>query len=133
MCDKIKLEVEKESYRFNDKDYHGVLFVHPYDVEESYKILKGLGAVKLEYQNGEITFPSGATMLVKTLESCRSNPAHDYAGYELTTVMINFDCFGKYDSESNYKSITYSPAEFIGYMTTRLRSQSKHHSHMVLF
>lgn len=122
----IKLEIEKESYRFNCPNYQGVIFVHPEDIKNTLKVLEPY-ADRLNIKSCMVTLKCGGRIKVSTVEG--ESPQFNYSGRELTSVLIDTNCFGKYK-----KVGTVDTSNFILYMSSRCnRSRSKHHSHLLLF
>lgn len=132
MLNKIKLEIEKESCRFDCPDYYGVIFVHPDDVDDVVELMKPY-TKDVNIQRKRITLKSDGVFKVSTVQG--DHPHHDYAGLEITSTLISLDCFGKYElPDHKYVKVgTVGCEQFIMYMTSRGRSRSKYHSHMILF
>lgn len=127
---KIKLEIEKESYRFNCPNYQGVIFVHPEEVKTTLFLLKTYGTLSVK----GVSLSCGGNLKVSTVEGV--HPQYNYSGWELTSTLISLDCFGKYDNSlGEYKKVgSVGCEEFIMYMASRSgRSPSKHHAHLLLF
>ena len=123
----IKYEIEKESSRFVCPNYQGVIFVHPDDV--GYTVNTMLPYTEsLKVQRNTVTLKRGGSFIIRTAGG--KQPHFDYAGMQLTSVLLSMDCFGKYMEE--YVG-TVSPSEFIPYVCSRLHGNSQFHSHMVIF
>jgi hypothetical protein len=114
-------ELKLESKRWDCRDYSGVIFVHPDDVEwlveyieSNYGNLKGV-------------------LKVCTIE--QPHPHYYHAGCRYTYILIDTYCFGKPNKvePTEYDKVgRVSPSDFIPYMGTRLHPRANEHSRMVI-
>lgn len=136
LFEEIKIELDKA---YECEYYTGIIFVHPDDVKSVIRFVYNLYNSEFDDIRNKFTFESGGIFMISTLgRVCYKHlPQHDYAGCEFTTVLIHQDCFGKYN-EYGYvpvNKMTFGNGReqnFIMYMLSRKRSQSKFSSRMVI-
>ncbi|WOZ53755.2 hypothetical protein [Vibrio phage VRU] len=128
--EKIIAELEFESLRWNDVDYYGVVFVHPEDKSSLLETIYGNYDCAVNTQKHLVRFKNGGRLKVASLD--RDHPHYDYAGAQLTTVIIDTNCFGKYEGGDFVKVSNVSSSEFIMYMMTRARSKADVYSRTVI-
>jgi hypothetical protein len=132
----ILQEVHNEvlSGRLSDPKYYGVVFAHKSDHNALIKVLQSTlkGSLSLLRDNSTCLFKykSGAGLMLRD-EGCDIPPiteAHyNHAGLQYTTVILSYKML--YDENCNRVE---NPIDFINYMQSRLRSQSKHYTRMVM-
>jgi len=135
MLEVIYEELKQECKRWGDKDYNGIVFVHPEDKKFLVRHLL------MEYNltsvnNYKFKLHSGGALQVSTLDIGKS-PYFDYMGCEFTTIIISKEAFGKYTEDYNFILVNEDLCkgnipDFYMYMLTRNRSQSKCHSKMII-
>lgn len=129
LFEELKIEVEKAS---SCDKYVGVVFVHPDDVESVSRFIWSLRSSEYNTQKKTFKFEEGGILKIGTLkrENTYRFPQHDYAGYELTTILIQDQCFGKYH-RGEYKKVNEITSrcggnqDFIMYMLSRSHTDSK--------
>lgn len=132
----LEKELIAESHRWGDGNYVGIVFVHPDDVlETTHTIVKLCEDKRAKLPRGIIKFDNGAKMMVHTFEDKRSRVfEYNYAGFEFTSILLHSEAFGKYINGEWVcvnTNIQNPYNGFLGYMMSRLRSQSIHHSRLV--
>ena len=123
LYEELKIEIEKA---INCEYYSGVVFVHPDDLEDVVEVAKGYTVFqKYDPKRKTFTFDSGACLILDNLERNGSGryPHFDYAGCQLTSILIHCQCFNGYKGNND---------NFIMYMLSRNRSQSKFSSRVVI-
>jgi len=128
---KVLKELMLDSERWDDPKYYGVVFVHPNDKEYLTNELLNTGGCTLHAQRNILTFENGGQLEITTLEQ-HGIVHHNYAGVEITTLIIDTEAFGKFDGEEFSRVSDVGNTEFIMYMLTRLRSPAECHSRGVI-
>jgi len=130
----ILQEVHNEllSGRLLEPKYNGVVFAHKDDHAGIFKLINTTLNGKLCVKHGEFTSNSGAVLRVIDEGSditLTCNPQHHHAGCLYTTIIVSIDMLM---SKEDYKHRITPESQFIGYMQSRLRTQSKLHTRMVI-
>jgi len=122
LFEEIKVELDKA---YECEYYTGIVFVHPDDVESVIRFVYNLCNADWDSKRKIFTFENGSVLLIDTLERNEAGryPHFDYAGYQFTSILIHCQCFDGYKGNNE---------NFIMYMLSRKRSQSKFSSRMVI-
>ena len=122
LYEEIKIELEKV---IDCEYYSGIIFVHPDDVESVVRFVYNLCDADWNSKRNIFTFDNGSILLIDTLERDGSGcyPHFDYAGCQFTSIIIHCKCFDGYKGNNE---------NFIMYMLSRKRSESKFSSRMVI-
>lgn len=131
----LEKELIAELHRWDDKDYVGVVFVHPEDLVSTMQYVLSLTEGVFKFSNSLVKFNSGAMLMIHDIHESNFNELLGrYAGLELSTILFDQNTFGKYIGgdyvETNFE-LNYRKAEFLMYLKTRLRCVSTHHPRMV--
>lgn len=122
----IELHNELLSGRLLDPEYVGVVFAPVEEHEGLIKIVKStLNGIFNEKWN-EFKTQEGAT--IQIADAVGDNPHYDYAGLQLSTVIVSEDI--RYDNDYNHKMDNFT--EFVMYMNSRLRTKANMHTRLVL-
>lgn len=131
----ILQEVHNEllSGRLSDSNYEGVVFAHKADHNDIIKVLQSTLKGVLSVRNKstyEFKHKSGARLMImdEGADTAPVRSAHyNHAGIQYTTVILSYKML--YDENCNR---VIDSIGFINYMQSRLRSQSKHYTRMVM-
>lgn len=124
-------ELDIESSRWDDKNYYGVVFVHPDDRGHVVDYLQSFENVNVDQTETQtvVVFSSGAHLKILNVNQ------RYICGYEFTTVIISRSSFGRFDADRfKFKPVDelVDPDTLIADFSKRLRSCSKYPSRMVI-
>lgn len=122
----IELHNELLSGRLLDPEYVGVVFAPAEEHEGLIKIVKSTLNGTFNEQRKELKTQEGARL--KIADAVDDNPHYDYAGLQLSTVIISQDI--RYDKDYNNRMGNFT--EFVMYMNSRLRTSANMHTCLVL-
>ena len=122
----IELHNELLSGRLLYTEYVGVLFAPVEEHEELIKIVKSTLNGTFNEAWKEFKTQEGAR--IRVADAAGDNPHYNYAGLQLSTVIISEDI--RYDNDYNHKMDNFT--EFVMYMNSRLRTKANMHTRLVL-
>lgn len=121
----IELHNELLSGRLLDHEYVGVVFAPVEEHEGLIKIVKSTLNGTFNEQRKEFKTQEGARL--KIADAVGDNPHYDYAGLQLTTVIIRTSVFNR-----EFDKRVDDPTTFIMYMNSRLRTSANMHTRLVM-
>jgi hypothetical protein len=142
IMEKIKVMVAEDCYRWYDANYCGLLIVHPDMVEDVTSMLcvdfeRFVGGLHTNGNCNSVSLKGGGTLKVWHFEVCEDSErlgAHNFAGYQCTSVMLSLDMKGGYHCDLREVPSLGNGKVFdnMNYMVSRLRSNSLHSSKLVM-
>jgi uncharacterized short protein YbdD (DUF466 family) len=129
--------------KLEDKDYECCVIVHPEDIEE---VLKFINSAATEYYKESAYVECNRYFNhIKVNGYIRIGTVEvedwhmvNHAGMQYTTMLIDIESFGKYVEHENDKYPVFEPVgltkfeDSLPYMVSRLRSNSKYSTRMVI-
>ncbi len=137
----IKQMILEDSHRWQCPKYSGVVVVHPDQVKDVLNYINFTFDAELNMQRGEVKFDTGAMLKVVHMKARFYNgsgdiyrkPEHDFAGWQLTSVMFSSTFSGGVDGLPSLENLKGGGnINCMAYMMSRLRSPSEHPSKFVM-